>query len=682
LLTRALLVSLTSTLSLADEEVPRTSEGVNDMRDFAPKLNQSQQSDIENLARSSVFTPAARKSLLHSQRTMENQAEQVSPHAGAEGSAVELNASATTRFAHDFSRVPVHSRAPVNIQAKLAVNTPGDIYEQEANSISEQVMRVSETRTQRACPCGGACAKCQTGHLNTEQKRLQTRHVGSNDSGRIAAPPIVDEVLRSPGQPLDMGTRAVMEPRFGYDFSRVRVHSGATAGQSAREMNAHAYTVGHNIVFGEGKLSPATHEGRRLLAHELTHVVQQSGAAWLGAGQSPGGMTASALSVQRAPGGPAPAPAPPDWLGSWRAGAVHVQGDIWDVKLPSLGGNSWVGPYAQLKAYIARQGFAGKMEAAHIVGGEHLGDIGSALPYEKAPCIAVDKSLHATWTKQTTDLQSQQGIMGGRATKTEGRPIVTSKDVINLYDTLYSAHPELKEIARKIVQLPGKDAGKGLTPKPKSAVPKPESPVDARQGATKTPAAPATPPAKTPAPPPPTPALPGAGQTPAVAPGKPGVKVGATPGAHVNAPKISLRGIGSSVASALLVLGMGVLLGRFADETAEGLVNDQVKKLQPEIEELVKKEVETVMAAGLTNLNPLPPYYIYIVLDVYRFGAYDGDLHVYDFGSPVVGIEHVFSSPLRLSEESTLSFERAGIGFMIEHNYHTTRIPLESLLEK
>ena len=66
-----------------------------------------------------------------------------------------------------------------------------------------------------------------------------------------------------------------MEQRFGYDFSRVRVHSGAAAEQSARDVNAHAYTVGHNIVFGAGGFAPGTHEGRRLMAHELTHMIQQ-----------------------------------------------------------------------------------------------------------------------------------------------------------------------------------------------------------------------------------------------------------------------------------------------------------------------------------------------------------------------------------------------------------------------
>ena len=91
-----------------------------------------------------------------------------------------------------------------------------------------------------------------------------------------AAPASVDRVLASPGRPLESALRQDMEQRFGYDFSRVRVHSGGAAEQSALEVNAHAYTVDQNIVFGPSRFAPGTNEGRRLIAHELTHVVQQS----------------------------------------------------------------------------------------------------------------------------------------------------------------------------------------------------------------------------------------------------------------------------------------------------------------------------------------------------------------------------------------------------------------------
>jgi hypothetical protein len=110
-----------------------------------------------------------------------------------------------------------------------------------------------------------------------ESKTLQ--HNPSYSSGLInhfpEAPPIVHEVLNSPGQPLDAATRAFMEPRFGHDFTNVRVHTDARAAESARSVGALAYTVGQNVVFGESNYSPSTHTGRELLGHELTHTIQQ-----------------------------------------------------------------------------------------------------------------------------------------------------------------------------------------------------------------------------------------------------------------------------------------------------------------------------------------------------------------------------------------------------------------------
>jgi hypothetical protein len=95
------------------------------------------------------------------------------------------------------------------------------------------------------------------------------------------SPPAVDHALRLPGHPLDAATRSYMEPRFGYDFSGVQVHTDGKAAESARSVNALAYTIGHDIVFGAGQYTPQSGEGQRLLAHELTHVVQQNGASSL-----------------------------------------------------------------------------------------------------------------------------------------------------------------------------------------------------------------------------------------------------------------------------------------------------------------------------------------------------------------------------------------------------------------
>jgi cell wall-associated NlpC family hydrolase len=118
---------------------------------------------------------------------------------------------------------------------------------------------------------------------------LQKKAIDGNGSSSGPVPSIVDEVLHSPGQALDAPARAFFEPRFGHDFSQVRVHADATAAESARAVNALAYTVGRNVVFGAGQYAPRTNAGQRLLAHELTHTIQQAadpggGQARLGAG--------------------------------------------------------------------------------------------------------------------------------------------------------------------------------------------------------------------------------------------------------------------------------------------------------------------------------------------------------------------------------------------------------------
>jgi Domain of unknown function (DUF4157) len=100
-------------------------------------------------------------------------------------------------------------------------------------------------------------------------------------------PPIVQEVLRSPSQPLDPATRAFMEPRFGHDFTRVRIHTDAKAAESACAVNALAYTVGQDVVFGRGQYVPHTASGRRLIVHEFTHTLQQRDSSPLSPDQSP-----------------------------------------------------------------------------------------------------------------------------------------------------------------------------------------------------------------------------------------------------------------------------------------------------------------------------------------------------------------------------------------------------------
>lgn len=129
---------------------------------------------------------------------------------------------------------------------------------------------------QRKCDCGTHTMSGECGDCAKKKGLLQRKAAHGIESSE--APSIVNEVLRSPGQPLDTATRAFMEPRFGHDFSHVRVHTDAKAAESARSVNALAYTVDSHVVLGSGHYAPHTSSGRKLLAHELTHVVQQSNA--------------------------------------------------------------------------------------------------------------------------------------------------------------------------------------------------------------------------------------------------------------------------------------------------------------------------------------------------------------------------------------------------------------------
>ena len=118
----------------------------------------------------------------------------------------------------------------------------------------------------RAGGCGGTC--------DCERKRLQ-RFPDASARDRRRAPPIVHEVLGSPGRLLDPDLRTRMESQFGHDFSRVRIHDDAHAAESAAAVGARAYTVGYDIVFGHDRYAPRDASGSRLLAHELAHVTQQ-----------------------------------------------------------------------------------------------------------------------------------------------------------------------------------------------------------------------------------------------------------------------------------------------------------------------------------------------------------------------------------------------------------------------
>ncbi len=170
-----------------------------------------------------------------------------------------------------------HERAPVLAQAKLIVGAAGDRYEQEADRVAEQVVRGgvaahfghSFSRIPIDPPVQRACVACE------ENDTIRAKPAGPP----LAAPSLFAGTVppRSSGAPLPASTRAFFEPHYRQDFSSVRVHNNTAAHLFTRDLGAEAATVGRDIFFAPGRFAPETRAGQRLLAHELTHVVQQVG---------------------------------------------------------------------------------------------------------------------------------------------------------------------------------------------------------------------------------------------------------------------------------------------------------------------------------------------------------------------------------------------------------------------
>ncbi len=172
---------------------------------------------------------------------------------------------------------------PIFFQPKLTINQPNDFYEQEADVVSEHVMQMPFSKNKNAffkpfnisslesyININRLCEDCE------EKEKLQRK---KDSTGKVNAGNELEsfvEGLNSGGDALPDNTRSFFEPRFGYDFSDVKVHTNSEANQSAQSINALAYTSGNNIVFNKNQFSPETDSGKKLLAHELTHVVQQN----------------------------------------------------------------------------------------------------------------------------------------------------------------------------------------------------------------------------------------------------------------------------------------------------------------------------------------------------------------------------------------------------------------------
>ena len=176
------------------------------------------------------------------------------------------------------------------LQAKLRIGQPGDMYEQEADRVADAVMRMPEPGVQRQVePEEGEEEILQTKPLVDQITPVVQRQVEEEEEEEMlqaksredATPEVTNDLesqinaIKGGGRPLSWSERSFFEPRFGTDFSNVRVHNDTGVASIARSVNASAFTFGHNVVFGAGEYSSDTLSGRQLLAHELTHVVQQ-----------------------------------------------------------------------------------------------------------------------------------------------------------------------------------------------------------------------------------------------------------------------------------------------------------------------------------------------------------------------------------------------------------------------
>ena len=163
------------------------------------------------------------------------------------------------------------------LQPKLEINKPGDKYEREADEMADEVMRMPvRTTTQLSSGANTIERKCRDCEEEEKKKKIERKE---NDDGGVHASNNLSSYVNNLGNfgnPLSKEERNFYEPRFGYDFSKVRIHTDNTATQSAQRINARAYAFGNHIVFNTGQYSPKTKNGKEILGHELTHVVQYS----------------------------------------------------------------------------------------------------------------------------------------------------------------------------------------------------------------------------------------------------------------------------------------------------------------------------------------------------------------------------------------------------------------------
>lgn len=237
------------------------------------------------------------------QRAFHSEAETPTPTNS--GLSLQAELDRANRLGHHFSRVGVLSDTPA-IQPKLTIGQPGDQYEQEADQMAAQVMSMPEKQDEPVQRSGGEELKEEELQMKPqiqrqempeeeeelqmkpqiqrqeipeeEEEMLQTKAAAALT--RSAATAGLEQQLSSTkgsGSPLPDDVRSFMEPRFGADFSGVRVHTNSSASEMNQSIQAKAFTHGQDIYFNSGNFEPESTSGKELLAHELTHVIQQTG---------------------------------------------------------------------------------------------------------------------------------------------------------------------------------------------------------------------------------------------------------------------------------------------------------------------------------------------------------------------------------------------------------------------
>lgn len=301
----------------------------------AATINKAKAADCETAFKNSFNKYGNKRSFSFSRKLFDQQNTNSS-----ESSIGLFQAQEKPGFAYNFSQIPVNHSISSVIQPKLIIGKPNDKYEQEADRVADEVMRMPDPNVQRQVNMDNEeeetfQAKSLADHITPlvqrqiepreednekeivqtksevyqtapliQKKRIQRQtekeenedvELNSIEEGEKptlqtkmspgqdprGTPFITSHIraLKGGGQPLSSNARSFFEPRFGNNLSKVRIHSGKDTANIASQINARAFSLGENIIFGEGQYSPSTFEGRRLLAHELVHVIQQNGLA-------------------------------------------------------------------------------------------------------------------------------------------------------------------------------------------------------------------------------------------------------------------------------------------------------------------------------------------------------------------------------------------------------------------